>query len=72
MKKVKAHPKVTENVDKIAIEGPILYCAEGPDNTNGEVLNVVVNKNQDFKLIKSNILGGIYTIEGSAKRAKNN
>lgn len=68
---VEAHPEVTEDMGKIAVErGPILYCAEWPDNPNGEVLNLIVDKNQNFKPVKSDLLGGIYTIEATAQTAK--
>lgn len=71
IKKVKANPAVAEDAGKIAIErGPMLYCAEGPDNPGGEVLNLVLDEKQNFKLVQSDLLGGIYIIEGSAKRAK--
>ncbi|MDX1942682.1 MAG: glycoside hydrolase family 127 protein [Saprospiraceae bacterium] len=70
---VQSHAGVTENTGKIAVErGPILYCAEWADNPNGEILNLIVPENQDFKAVKSEKLGGIYTIEATAKRAKRN
>lgn len=71
VKKVISHPEVRENTGKVALErGPILYCAECPDNPNGEVLNLIVSSEQDFKVVKSDILGGIYTVEGTARSAK--
>lgn len=71
LEKVKSHPGVTENIGKIAFErGPILYCAEWADNPENKVLSLVLDENTKFEAKKSDdILGGIYTIEGKAKRA---
>ncbi|MBC8468388.1 MAG: glycoside hydrolase family 127 protein, partial [Planctomycetes bacterium] len=42
VRRVLAHKNVTDNVGKVALErGPIVYCAEWPDN-DGHVLNVVL------------------------------
>jgi hypothetical protein len=68
--KVKAHPEVKENAGKFAFErGPLLYCAEWPDNPEGKVLSLIVDPQSSFQTKKSEILGGVYTIEGEAKRA---
>lgn len=67
---VKSHPGLKENIGTLAIErGPLLYCAEWPDNPNGKVLSLMVDPNSTFKLKKSDILNGIYTIEGKARQA---
>ena len=69
-KVVRAHPNVLENKDKIAIErGPIVYCAEWPDNEAGEVLSLFLNPTSSFKAQRSDILNGIYTIKSKAKQA---
>ncbi len=42
IRRVLCHENVTDNVEKVALErGPIVYCAEWPDN-NGHVLNIVL------------------------------
>jgi hypothetical protein len=42
VRRVLAHKNVTDNAGKVALErGPIVYCAEWPDN-DGHVLNVVL------------------------------
>lgn len=70
VKKVKAHENVTENTGKIAVErGPILYCAEWPDNRYDKVLSLVLDETADLKPRRSNILGGTYIIKGKAKMA---
>jgi len=68
---VEAHPEVTADVGKIAVErGPVLYCAEGIDNPNGKVLSLIVDPKQDFQLQKTDQLGDIYQITGSARTAQ--
>lgn len=68
---VEAHPNVKEDAGKIAIErGPLLYCAEWPDNPEGKVMSLIVDPDQDFNLEKTDELGGIYKIEGKARQAK--
>lgn len=70
VQKVAARPEVTENKEKIAFErGPILYCAEWADNPEGKVLSLIIDPETDFHTAKSAILGGIYAIEGQARRA---
>jgi hypothetical protein len=67
---VRAHPGVTANQSKIAFErGPLLYCAEWADNPDGKVLSLIVDEKSDFSTQESDILSGIYTIKGQAKRA---
>lgn len=69
---VKSHPNVKENTGKIAVErGPMLYTAEWADNPEGKVLSLIVDTEAGFKTKKTNMLGGTYLIEGSAKRVSN-
>ncbi len=71
VRKVKAHPAVAEDRDKVALErGPLLYCAEWPDNAAGEVLNVIVDPDTGFEAARSDRLGGIVSLQGSARRAR--
>ncbi len=45
VRRVLAHDKVKADVSRVALErGPIVYCAEWPDN-NGHVLNLVIPDN---------------------------
>ncbi len=40
-----ADERVKKNAGKIAYQrGPVIFCAEWPDNESGNVLNLVVNK----------------------------
>jgi len=67
---VTAHPEVTENTGKMAVErGPLLYCAEWPDNPDGKVLSLIVDPEADFRVTDADDLGGIKLIQGSANRA---
>jgi DUF1680 family protein len=65
---VKAHAKVADNQGKIAVErGPVLYCAEWPDN-DFSVLNVILNKKPTFTITeKPALLYGINTIKTDAQ-----
>ncbi len=67
---VVADARVAENAGKIAVErGPLLYCAEWPDNEGG-VLNLMADKNAGFTAKPSQLFGGAYVIEGSARMAQ--
>lgn len=48
VRKVIADERVIEDIDKIAFQrGPVIYCAEWPDNKDGNVLNLVLKKNAE-------------------------
>lgn len=65
---IAAHDSVAADTNKMAIQrGPLIYCAEWPDN-NGHVLNLVVNPHQSFEgTFDEGMLKGIYKIEGEGK-----
>ena len=68
---VQAHPNVKEDLGKVAVErGPLLYCAEWPDNPAGKVMSLIVDPKQNFKIQKTEKLGGIYKLAGKAQQAK--
>ena len=49
VRKVIADERIAEDRDKIAIQrGPVIYCAEWPDNNSGNILNVMILKDADF------------------------
>lgn len=60
---VKAHPKVEADRGRVAVErGPIVYCAEWPDN-DFDVLSILMNKKPQFTLTeKPEMLEGIVTL----------
>jgi DUF1680 family protein len=46
VEKVVANAKVKDDVGRFAFQrGPIVYCLEGPDNKDGLVQNIVIDKN---------------------------
>jgi DUF1680 family protein len=49
VRKVIADNRVTEDRDKIAFQrGPVIYCAEWPDNNKGDVCDLVIKKDAAF------------------------
>ena len=69
-KQVMAHEMVAENKDKLAIErGPVLYCAEWPDNAYGKVHSLLLDDTESLKPKRSNVLFGTYILKGKAKMA---
>ncbi len=69
IKIVKARDEVLEDRGKVAIErGPILYCAEWPDN--GSVQNLVLSEGANFEaVLDNNLLEGIVAIQTTARKA---
>ncbi len=57
---VKAHDKVEADRGRVAIErGPVVYCAEWPDN-NFDIFSVLLNKKPEFKVLDAT--GELYGI----------
>jgi hypothetical protein len=65
---VKANPAVEADRGKIAVErGPIVYCAEWPDN-DFNIFSIIMNKKPVFKVEnKPGLLYGINTIQTDAQ-----
>lgn len=65
---VKAHPLVAADQGKIAVErGPLVYCAEWPDN-DFSVRGVLINRTPQFKVIeKPDLLYGIDMVQTDAQ-----
>jgi len=68
---VKANQKVEADRGRVAVErGPVVYCAEWPDN-NFNVLSVVMNRKPEYKVIeKSDLLHGLNQIQTNAQLLK--
>ena len=68
VEKVKCHPLVLENTDKVALKrGPIVYCIEQTDNPEGDIWNLILPPNSQFSLeFMPNLLGGLPVIKGKA------
>lgn len=65
---VKAHDKVEADLGRIAIErGPIVYCAEWPDN-EFDIMNVLINQTPQFETLeRPDLLEGIVEIVSDAQ-----
>ncbi len=49
VRSIVADERIRDNIGKIAVQrGPVVYCAEWPDNNTGNVLNLVVDKENEF------------------------
>jgi DUF1680 family protein/alpha-L-arabinofuranosidase len=67
VRRVLSHEKVTENTGKVALQrGPIVYCAEWPDN-DGQVLNVVLKDNAKLTAeYNKDMLNGVTVVRTKA------
>ena len=65
---VKAHQAVRADQGRISVErGPVVYCAEWPDNPGFSVRSVLMNQAPRFSVQQSEELGGIRTITAAAQ-----
>jgi hypothetical protein len=73
VKKVAANPKVAANRDRVALQrGPLVYCLEGPDNKDGQVLNLVLDSMAELNsAFNPGLLNGIEVISGKSHAAIN-
>ena len=71
VRRVRAHEKVINNVDRVALErGPIVYCAEWPDN-EGNVLDIVLEDDVPLKAeYRAELLHGVTVLTGTLKSGK--
>jgi len=67
VRKVIADERIKDDVNKIAIQrGPVIYCAEWPDNKEGKVLNLMLEKESDFtSVFAPDLLNGTQVINTS-------
>jgi len=63
-----ANSLLDENKDKIALQrGPMVYCLEGVDNRNGNVLNLAIRNNLPITYeFRDELLNGVVVIKGNA------
>jgi hypothetical protein len=69
---VTSYEGIMENIGKIAFQrGPVIFCAEWPDNNTGNLLNFVVNKNKALttEFIPA-LLNGVQVIKTSGSQTK--
>ena len=74
VRKVVADERVKEDRDKISIQrGPVIYCAEWPDNNTGNVLDLIVKKDAVFTTeFDPSLLDGTQVIRTSGEQIKKN
>ncbi|RPJ01926.1 MAG: glycoside hydrolase family 127 protein [Candidatus Aminicenantes bacterium] len=70
-RRVVAHPAVKDDEGFVAVErGPLVYCAEAPDN-GGRALNLVLPEGAALRPVeKAGLLGGITVLEGEGLAAE--
>lgn len=74
IKIIKADEKVEADKNKVAVSrGPIVYCAEWPDNNSGNVLSLMFDKNPEISSeFTSELLNGVTVIKTKAKQVNRN
>ena len=66
VKRVVANEKIKEDIGKVAIQrGPLMYCAEWPDN-GGKVSNIIVPQSATFTSeFKPSLLNGVMVLKSN-------
>jgi hypothetical protein len=64
--------RIKDDIGKMAVQrGPVIYCAEWPDNNDGKVLNLVIDKGSAFSTeFAPDMLGGTQIIKTSGYQTK--
>ncbi len=67
IRSMRAHPYVRENTGQVALmRGPLLFCVEGVDNPDVNLLDIVLQTEQTFtSVFRPDILNGVQIIEAS-------
>lgn len=67
VRRVVANKNVVDDIGKVAIQrGPLIYCAEWPDN-NGKTSNIVLPRETTFTTeFKGDLLNGVNVIKGQS------
>lgn len=68
VRRVAAHDHVVEDRGRVAFErGPVVYCAEWPDQPDGRVLHLAVPDDAELTAAwRPDLLGGVTVVEGQA------
>ncbi|MCI0496221.1 glycoside hydrolase family 127 protein, partial [candidate division KSB1 bacterium] len=68
IRRIVAHDSVKADLGKVALQrGPIVYCAEWPDNKDGHVLNLLLKDDASLSSeFQSDLLNGVQIINGTA------
>jgi len=69
---VSADERVADDIGKIAVQrGPVIYCAEWPDNNRGNVLNLIINSEAGFSSeFVPELMGGTEVIKTMGHQAQ--
>jgi len=72
VRKVVADERIREDREKMAFQrGPVIYCAEWPDNNTGNVLDLVINKDaSNTTEFDPSLLGGTQIIKTTGVQTK--
>ncbi len=72
LRRVLAHEEVLDDKGRVALErGPLVYCAEGIDNKDGNVLNLLLPDDAELTSeYRENMLDGIVVVRGRASVVK--
>jgi DUF1680 family protein len=64
VRSVVADDRIKEDIGKMSVQkGPVIFCAEWPDNNTGNVLNLVFDRKSPFSTeYMSSLLGGIQVV----------
>jgi DUF1680 family protein len=67
-----ADDRIKDDIGKIAVQrGPVIYCAEWPDNPEGKILNLIINQKSGFTpVFEPDLLGGAEVIKTSGTQSK--
>ncbi len=68
VRRVAANEAVASDTNRVALQrGPLVYCAEWPDNPNGHVRNLVLSDKATLTAeFNASLLNGVETIRGKA------
>jgi DUF1680 family protein len=68
VRRVAANEKVQADRGRVALQrGPLVYCAEWPDNPNGKVRNLLLTDSQPLTAdFEPDVLNGVVAIKGNA------
>lgn len=71
---VKANEKVEADTGRLAVQrGPLMYCAEWPDQPDGNVLNLILDREVPLTAsFNADLLNGVAVIKGKARPVKRN
>ena len=72
VREIVAHQAIKDDNGKLALQrGPLMYCAEWPDNKDGHVLNLFLNTDNKYSTeYLPNLLNGVTVIKTSINSAE--